>query len=401
MTAAGSSPPVPTLSRALQGTVVNGILCSGPEADLTTPYLVVDLAIVAERYAQLEAALPGVALHYAVKANPAPEVLSLLARSGASFDVASPAEIGACLEAGALPSNLSYGNTVKKERDISYAVSQGVRIFTFDDGTELAKLQRVAPGATLCCRIATTGAGADWALSEKFGCPPHAARELLLAAVRAGHTIGIVFHVGSQQRDPDQWRYPLRTVQWLRTQLSQCGASLSLLNVGGGFPASYREPTPPLSAYGQAISAAIRRFCEGIPRIIAEPGRCLVADAGVIESEVVLVAWRGQQRWVHLDIGVFGGLAETIGEAIQYPIQTDRDGDPTGPVIIAGPTCDSVDILYRSAGYRLPLTLAAGDRIRLLSTGAYTASYSSIGFNGVPPLPTCCVDGRKPSRAVQ
>jgi ornithine decarboxylase len=358
------------------------------DAPTPTPSLMVDLGVVAERYRQLTAALPGVVTHYAVKANPEPEVLRLLVRAGSSFDVASPTEIDACLAAGAPAGTLSYGNTAKKERDIAAAHKRGVRIFTFDDATELAKLQRSAPGATLLCRLATSGEGADWALSTKFGCTPPVARRLLTEAARAGHPVGLAFHVGSQQRDPGQWEVALRSVGRLQSELAADGIRLAMIDIGGGFPASYREPAPPIDAYGSAITASIARHIQPTPKIICEPGRFLVADAGVLESEVVLVAERAGRRWVHLDIGRYGGLAETLDEAIQYRIETDRDGGPQGPVALAGPTCDSTDVLYTRADYWLPLALVAGDRVRLHSTGAYTASYASVGFNGIAPLAT-------------
>lgn len=356
-----------------------------------TPYLQLDLEVVAQRYDDVAHALPAVALHYAVKANPAPEVLRVLAERGACFDVASPGEIEECLRVGVAPERLSYGNTVKKERDIAGAYGRGVRLFTFDSDAELAKLVRAAPGATLCCRLTTSGAGADWALSHKFGCGPDEALALLGAAAAAGHPVGVAFHVGSQQRDPGQWDEPLRATGLLQAQLVARGVPLAVVNIGGGLPASYRVPAPPTADYGAAITAAVRRHLSApLPRLIAEPGRSLVADAGVIETEVVLVAERGGRRWVYLDVGLFGGLAETLEEAIQYRIHTSRDGGPTGRVVLAGPTCDSADVLYREAGYELPVALTAGDRVQLLSTGAYTASYSSVGFNGLPPLAVHC-----------
>jgi ornithine decarboxylase len=357
-----------------------------------TPYLVVDLRRVRAAYDDLTAALPDVELFYAVKANPAPDVLRTLVTRGSSFDVASPGEIDACLRAGASPSSLSYGNTAKKERDIAYAYAAGVRMYSFDDAAELAKLRRAAPGATLLCRIATSGAGADWALSRKFGCSPATATELLLAAARAGHPVGICFHVGSQQRDPAQWDVAIAAAGGVQRALLEHGVPLAVLDIGGGFPATYREPTPPIAAYGAAITTSLRRHLAPVPRVIAEPGRFLVADAGMLQTEVVLVADRGGRRWVHLDVGLFGGLAEAMDEAIEYRLVTAKDGGPVVPTVLAGPTCDSVDILYQRADYRLPAGLASGDGVTLLSTGAYTASYSSVGFNGLPPLRVECVD---------
>lgn len=350
----------------------------------STPYLVVDLTIVEDRLDQLRTALPGIRLHYAVKANPAREVLDALHRRGVSFDVASPAEIDGCLAVGASPRALSYGNTAKKVRDIEYAFARGVRVFTFDDASELDKLCRSAPGATVLCRLATSGQGADWALSTKFGCSAESAIELLDIAWRAGHPVGLAFHVGSQQRDPHQWDAPLATAERVQSELRRRGVPLSVLDIGGGFPAAYREPAPPLTAYGTAIRASLARHVDsrGLS-VMAEPGRCLVADAGVIETEVVLVAQRGGARWLHLDIGLFGGLAEALDEAIQYRIETPHNDGPSGLVVLAGPTCDSVDVLYRRASYRLPLSLRAGDRVRLHATGAYTASYASVGLQRV------------------
>ncbi len=365
-----------------------------------TPRLELHLPVVAERYRRLAAALPDVRLHYAVKANPEPRVLALLRRAGAAFDVASPAEVTACLAAGARAADLSYGNTAKKERDIALAHAQGLRVFCFDDASELAKLVRAAPGATLCCRLSTSGAGPDWALSDKFGCSPRTALELLGAAAAQGHPVGLAFHVGSQQRDPGQWDGPLREVGALQAALARRGVPLALLNVGGGFPGTYRTAVPPIEEYGRAIRAGLARHLTApLPRVVAEPGRYLVADAGVLHTEVVLVARRGGKRWVHLDVGLFGGLAETLDEAIEYPVECDLGG-PVGPVVLAGPTCDSVDVLYRHADYRLPLALAAGDQVRLRSTGAYTATYASVGFNGLPPLEVRVAGTVPPARAV-
>ena len=360
-----------------------------------TPCLVLDVAVVPARYRQLRLALPGVAVHYAVKANPEPRVLEALVAQGCRFDVASPAEVTACLRAGAVGADLSYGNTAKKERDIAWAFERGVRVFAFDDDCELDKLHRAAPGSTVMCRLATSGRGADWQLSDKFGCAPGVATNMLLRAATLGHEVGIAFHVGSQQREPTQWEGPLRTTGEIQRQLAAQGLCLSTVDIGGGFPGSYRDPTPPISAYGTAIMASItRNLARPLPSVMCEPGRFLVADAGVIETEVVLVARREGLRWVYLDIGLFGGLAEALDEAITYRIGWPGDRGPCGPVVIAGPTCDSVDVLYREAGYRLPLDLRPGDKLHLSSAGAYTATYASVGFNGIPPLRVYCLPAK-------
>ena len=170
----------------------------------------VDLGLVQQRYDELAEALPGVRLHYAVKANPAAQVLTTLAARGCRWDVASPGEIAAVLAVGGSPADMSYGNTVKRSADIAYATRVGLSRFTFDSPMELEKLSLHAPGSTVMARIATSGAGADWALGSKFGCTVGEASTLLLRAAERGHRVGIAFHVGSQQRDPSAWDEPLR-----------------------------------------------------------------------------------------------------------------------------------------------------------------------------------------------
>lgn len=355
-----------------------------------TPCLVVDLDVVSENYRTLAGALPDSLIYYAVKANPAPEVLSLLAGLGSSFDTASLPEIRQVLAAGATADRISFGNTIKKQSDIAAACALGVRLFAFDSIGELEKIAAAAPGSKVFCRILTSGEGADWPLSRKFGCDPGMALDLLLKAASLGvEPYGVSFHVGSQQRDLAQWDAALATVAGLFRELEEKGVTLRMVNLGGGFPTRYRRDVPPTEAYGAAISDALRaHFGNRPPATIVEPGRGMVGNAGVIESEVVLISRKSandNRRWVYLDIGKFGGLAETMDEAIQYPIETDAAG-PEEAVILAGPTCDSADVLYETADYRLPADLRIGDRIRVLATGAYTTTYASVAFNGFEPL---------------
>lgn len=361
-----------------------------------TPVLSVDLCVVGWAHRVLRRALPGVALYYAVKANPDPAVLATLAAQGCRWDVASPAELEAVLAVDPDPEHVSYGNTVKKSVDIAAAHSVGVRRFSFDCAAELDKLTVCAPGATLLVRLATSGKGADWALGTKFGCSEEAAAQLLVAAARRGHRVGVCFHVGSQQREVDAWDGPLAAVARIRARLRRVGVDLAVVDLGGGFPAAGVAPAaPPVHAFGSAIGTAVARHLgDDLPELMAEPGRCLVADAGALETEVVLVSHRDRERWVYLDVGLFSGLAETMGEAIRYRMTAMRAGaplvGPTGPVVLAGPTCDSADVLYTEQRPLLPLGLRAGDRLLLHGTGAYTTTYSSVGFNGFPPLRSLC-----------
>ncbi|MEO5899462.1 MAG: type III PLP-dependent enzyme [Ilumatobacteraceae bacterium] len=359
-------------------------------AALPTPFVVVDIDIVEARYHQLVEAIPQARVYYAVKANPAPQILSRLVAVGSAFDVASPAEVDMVLAAGAHPSTISYGNTIKKRRDIAYAASCGVTRYTVDADAELEKVADVAPGSSVCVRLRHECGGADWPLSRKFGCAAPEVSRLLAMAAQAGMEHGVSFHVGSQQRDLGAWDDALEVVASAFERATELGARPSFLNLGGGFPGTYREQSPTIDAYGAAVRGALARwFPGGIAEIMVEPGRYMVADAGVLRSEVVLVSRRStedQERWVYLDVGKFHGLAETMDEAIRYRLRTPHDGGPTGPVAIAGPTCDSADVLYEKSAYELPLALGEGDMVDLLAAGAYTTTYSSIGFNGFPPL---------------
>ncbi|MDE3175519.1 MAG: type III PLP-dependent enzyme [Pseudomonadota bacterium] len=355
------------------------------------PRLVVDLDVVRANYARFARVLPDTRVFYAVKANPAPEILDLLARLGSCFDCASVAEIEQALAAGAGPERISYGNTIKKERDIARAHALGVRLYAVDCVAEVEKIARAAPGARVFCRILCDGAGAEWPLSRKFGCAPEMAAEVLERAHRLGLVAhGLSFHVGSQQRDPRMWDAALKTSAAIFRELAERGVELAMLNLGGGFPTRYLKDVPSVRVYGRAIFRALRRhFGNRIPETIIEPGRGMVGNAGVIEAEVVLISQKARddaQRWVYLDIGKFNGLAETMDEMIRYPIRTLFDGDETGPCVLAGPSCDSVDVLYEKEPYWLPVSLEIGAKVLIEGTGAYTTTYSSVGFNGFAPL---------------
>jgi ornithine decarboxylase len=349
-----------------------------------TPFLVVDLDEVADRYRQLTEAFPGVEIHYAVKANPGQPILDLLVRLGARFEIASIGELHACLDAGAPSDSLSFGNSVKPAAHIAEAYELGVRRFVFDAPEELDKLVALAPGSLVVARLRCDGRGSDWALGGKFGCPPEMAEALLVRAAAATMRAGVSFHVGSQQRDPEAWTPLLEQVADLRRRLLGRGIELELVNLGGGLPGRHLDPTPPLASYAAAIGKAVTtNLGPQLPALVLEPGRFLVADAGVLQTEVLLVTHRDSQRWVFLDAGLYGGLAETMGEAVRYRVRSDRDG-PLGPVVVAGPTCDSTDVLYQNTLCLLPMKLRPGDRVDVLAAGAYTTAYASR-FNGFPP----------------
>ncbi len=294
------------------------------------------------------------------------------------------------LEAGAEPWQLVYSNPVKRRADIAFAADLGVRLFVVDSLEETQKVAAAAPDAGVLCRIATTGAGSDWSLSRKYGCRPGEAIHLLRSAAAIGlDAAGVSFHVGSQQRNPDAWNAPIAAAARVFELLRREGLAPWLLDLGGGFPAHLDGEAPPLPSYAAAIELALRReFGSSRPRVMIEPGRAVVGDAGTLVSTVLSVVRRGDTRWVYLDAGVFTGLVETLDESIRYRLSTSADGGPAGPCVLAGPTCDSVDVLYEHTPVDLPLALGEGDTVRLHAAGAYTTCYSTVGFNGFAPLPT-------------
>ena len=365
-----------------------------------TPRLELDPNVVGERVRALQAALPRTAIRYAVKANPHPAVLEAVAKEGAGFDVASASETRAALATGCPAERLIHSNPVSARAELSESASLGVDLYVVDSGGEIDKLSAVAAGSRVMVRLSTSGAGSDWPLSRKYGCTPAEAMALLtLAHERGLRPTGIAFHVGSQQREPAAWRAPIEAAAMIFDRARQRGMTLDLVDLGGGFPAAHVGTVPTLTAYGAVITDALRgAFGSRRPQTMIEPGRGIVGDAGVLVATVIGVVDRGGRRWVYLDAGVFTGLVETLDEAIRYRVTTSKDGGSTGPCVVAGPTCDSADVLYERIPLDLPLDLAEGDEVRFHSAGAYTTCYSTVGFNGFRPLPAVVVD-RGPASA--
>jgi ornithine decarboxylase len=365
--------------------------------DLETPCIIVNLQTIRENYLRLRGLFPYSEIYFAVKANPIPEIISMLAAMDSCFDIASRPELDMVLSLGIIPERVSYGNTIKKARDIVHFYEKGVRMFATDSKEDLKNIASAAPGSNIYVRILVENSvTADWPLSRKFGCHPDMAYDLLILARDLGLVpYGISFHVGSQQRDIGQWDDAIAKTKYLFQSLEEDeGIRLSMINMGGGFPTAYTTPTNDLSEYATEIQRyLVDDFGDDLPKIILEPGRSLVGNAGILMTEVVLISRKNNtalNRWVYLDAGKFNGLIETLDESIKYPIITSKDvpGVKEAEVILAGPTCDSMDILYEKYKYRLPVDLKIGDRLYFLSAGAYTASYASVGFNGFPPIKT-------------
>ncbi|MBB3169265.1 type III PLP-dependent enzyme [Simiduia aestuariiviva] len=357
-----------------------------------TPFVVIDKATVSEHFDDLVRGFPIAKIYYAVKANPADELIALLNDKGSNFDIASIYELDKVMKHGVGPERISFGNTIKKSKDIRYFYDKGIRLFATDSEADLRNIAKAAPGSNVYVRILTEGSQtADWPLSRKFGCQTDMAMDLLVMARDLGLTpYGISFHVGSQQRDIGVWDAAIGKAKVIFERLKEeDGITLKMINMGGGFPANYVTKANSLTTYAEEITRFLEEdFGDEMPEIILEPGRSLVANAGILVSEVVLISKKSHtamNRWIFTDVGKFSGLIETMDECIKYPIYVEKTGE-LEEAVIAGPTCDSADIMYENYLYGLPLNLAIGDRMYWISTGAYTTSYSAVEFNGFPPL---------------
>lgn len=361
---------------------------------LQTPFVIIDLETVKQKYTEFTNTFNNIQVFYAIKCNPAVEIVNLLHNLGSSFDVASIEEVDLCLSLGVPASKLSWGSTIKKAELIKEAFNKGVNIFAFDSEEELIKIAQNAPASKVYCRIAVHNKNAMWPLAGKFGCSTEMAYNLLAEAKKLNlQPFGVSFHVGSQQIDPEPWVDAINSAGQIFSHLKQnFNIDLEMLNIGGGYPAyGYTTPSLPLANYKQHIEEAIKTAFATPPKyIFAEPGRFIVADAGVIKSTVVLVSkkdYNETSSWVYLDVGVFNGLPETMGECIKYNFITNYPATtPTTQCNIAGPTCDGADVMYKDHKILLPETLKSGDSVYIESAGGYTTTYASVCFNGFKPI---------------
>lgn len=348
----------------------------------------IELNRVRANYRALRAALPAARIRFAVKASPVPEIIRLLNEEGAEFDVASLGEIELGLAQGVDPAVMCYGNPIKKAADIARAYALGVRRYAFDTEDDLLRIAEHAPGTEVECRFLASTPASTTPFGTKFGCAPAEAARLLVRARDLGLIVaGPYFHVGSQQTDPRAWRIGIEQAGEIANALADKDVEVRSVNIGGGLPIAYATAAPELGEIATVVNTAVAEFLPAGAEVVVEPGRALVGNAGTIHAEVIgiRIAPDGR-RWVYLDIGRYNGMAETENEYIAYRFVTERDGDPVDEAVVAGPTCDGDDVLYQRTKVLLPTTLRAGDLIQILHTGAYTASYSSVSFNGFPPL---------------
>lgn len=345
----------------------------------TRPFLILDTAIVRAKARRFRAAMPRVRPHYAVKANPDRRVLKVLAQEGVGFEIASTAELDLLLGLGVPAGEIFFSNPVKSREGVAYAAAKGVEWFVVDSADEMRKVFEVVPGAKQYLRIAAPNIGSDWPLSGKFGAGAADTREIVaLAAKLCVDLAGVTFHVGSQCRNPENWRVAMEKARGVFDQMLKLGLKPRLLNIGGGFPVRHVKPIPSIEVIGEVVNEGLRAFPPEV-QVIAEPGRYLVSDAGYFVCRVLGTASRAGKRWMHWDAGMFGGVIETT-EGLKYKIRTDRSG-PDIPWTVGGPTCDSVDVVLRDEP--LPSDLQEGDFVYIRNAGAYTTAYASQ-FNGFP-----------------
>ncbi|MBM4443800.1 MAG: type III PLP-dependent enzyme [Chloroflexi bacterium] len=329
--------------------------------------------LIRDKYREFRSQFPEATIYYALKANPHPGIVRLLQELDCHFEISSLGELELLSEMGVRSRRIISGNPVKERAFVERAHASGIDLFAFDSYPEIDKLEECAPGSRVTVRLAVPNDGSEWPLSKKFGVEPREAADLLLRAGERGlKPVGVTFHVGSQCTRPATWAVAIEKSKLVWRMAAERGLSLSLLNVGGGFPIEYLRPVPSTAE----IAAVVRRsvaeaFPEGVELAIA-PGRALVGEAGVLAATVIARAERDSRPWFYLDVGVFNGLMESVG-GIRYRMLTDRGG-PAVRCVLAGPSCDSFDVIAMEA--ELP-DLQVGDGVRIMSAGAYTTAYAS------------------------
>ena len=343
------------------------------------PFVILDTAIVREKARRFRAAMPRVRPHYAIKANPDPRVIEALRQEGVGCEIASSAELDLLAGLGIPAAELCYSNPMKSRKAIAHASTKGVQWFVIDSVDELRRIHEIKADARTYLRISTPNIGADWPLAGKFGAGAVETREIVATAAKLGTDLaGVTFHVGSQCRNPENWRVGIERARGVFDAMLKAGLKPRLLDIGGGFPVRHVKPIPSIEVIGEVVNDALQAFSEEV-QVIAEPGRYLVSDAGYFVCRVVGTTTRGGKRWMHWDAGLFGGVLETTG-GLKYKIRSDRSG-PDVPWHVAGPTCDSVDVVLRDEP--LPSDLREGDFIYIRNGAAYTNAYA-CEFNGFP-----------------
>jgi ornithine decarboxylase len=353
-----------------------------------SPLLVIDAERVRRQYQRLRAALPGVDLHYALKPLPHSSLITTLMAEGAFFDLATNGEVELVRRLGVPPERCIHTHPIKRDSDIRTALSFGVTRFVADNPDELRKFVPFRTRCTLLIRVSFRSPDAVVDLSRKFGCDPAAATDLFRLAAQLRIKIdGVSFHTGSQNADSAMIVRAIDSCRELLDALAAAGHSPQILDIGGGFPVDYLRPALPIEEFCAPIRAALQKLPPGV-RIIAEPGRYIAAPAAIAVSSVMGRALRDDRWWYYLDDGLYGSYSGQMYDHSVFPIDTLRSGTETFPSVLAGPTCDSIDVVREKLD--LP-KLEIGDLVVGRVMGAYTWA-SASEFNFFPKATVLALD---------
>jgi ornithine decarboxylase len=347
-----------------------------------TPLFLISKGLLLEQVEKFQSLLPGVKPFYAVKANSHPYILKCLADHGTGFDVASIQEIKMVLDLGVKPERMIFANTVKRPEALKFAAQHGVRLMTFDSEYELHKIAKYAPGSKVLIRIKVPNVGSIVELSLKFGAEPADAIPFLIKAYQLKlKPAGVSFHVGSQSTNVENYLASLEMASIIFNDAKLKQLPLEILDIGGGFPIRYfdhdKDFFTPMAVH---IRKEIKRLFNPDVEVIAEPGRAIVGPSCLLVMQVVGKSIRGNKHWYYLDDGVYGSLSGIIYDHAKYQYRTFRRGI-TQITTLAGPTCDSLDII--SVSEDMP-ELEIGDLLYCENIGAYSWT-TATSFNGIPP----------------
>lgn len=347
-------------------------------AEYGTPLLVLSLEEVKKSYNILKKYLPRVKVHYAIKANPHPEILRVMAQLGSCFDVASDGEIRLLHDMGIAGSRMIYANPVKLGAGFTACRDCGVTKMTFDSVSEIEKIKKELPQATVLLRLRIDNSSAHVDLNKKFGAGRENALALMLKAKAAGLDMaGIAFHVGSQTVSAEPYLQALDITRELFEQAEAAGLSLRILDIGGGFPIPEPKVKFNLPEMLKQIAARLDEDFAAT-EIWAEPGRYICGTAVNLITGVVGVTERGGQPWYFLDEGLYGTFSGVLFDQWDFKLISFKESDEKVAATFAGPSCDSLDIMFRG---RLTAPLEVGDLLLVPACGAYTSA-SATTFNG-------------------
>lgn len=346
-----------------------------------TPLMLISRSALRAQLDAFRRAMPRVEPFFAIKANAHPEVIKTMVAGGANFDVASVAEMNMVLAAGASPEQIIFANTVKPVESIAYAKKKGVTLMTFDSEHELEKIARHAPGAAVLVRIKVPNVGSIVELSLKFGVDPVDATSLMIKACKMGlRPAGVSFHVGSQCTRIENYIEAFETAAIIARDARLKQLPFEIVDIGGGFPIRhFDQEEDPFAKTAPLLAKELDRLFEPSIRIIAEPGRFLVGPAATLVMRVIGKAIRENKHWYYLDDGLYGSLSGQVFDHCKYQFKYLHNGF-TQLSTLAGPTCDSFDIIAR--GEEVP-ELRLGDLVYVENIGAYSLA-SATNFNGMP-----------------